>query len=117
MSRRTAPGAGDARRHRGLAPSLRRRYPCREPPAPCRLPRVRQGRRAQAPDGAHAPIARVAVAESSFNAEHAGAGTHDTPLPKEFYSINRLTAGWRLPELPKRAQWVAPPEGRDAEEI
>jgi hypothetical protein len=57
------------------------------------------------------------VAETSFDATHARAQAHDAALPNEIYSINRLTAGWRLPELPKGAQWASPPEGRDEAQI
>src|SRR5207253_1467196 len=57
------------------------------------------------------------AAESSFRAEHAHAAPLDGASPKEIYSINRLTAGWHLPESPEAAQWVSPPEGRDEEQI
>src|SRR5258708_34156435 len=67
---------------------------------------------------AHTLLSRAwPVAEGSFNAEQAHAGAQDAALPKEIYSINRLTAGWRAPELPKGAQWASPPQGHEEEQI
>jgi ATP-dependent helicase/nuclease subunit A len=69
------------------------------------------------PPSAHTLLARAWPVAEEFFSEAPSEPMPEALEPEAIDSISRLAPGFKLPSLPESARWVAPPEGREEEQI